>query len=554
MRLTSRTNRRHFLQAAANSFAMPAMLRVRGAIAAERVTVQVANGTLSGMAADGAFSFKGIPYAATTAGANRFKAPQPPSNWSGVRDATEYGPLCPQVVVPSDGGPLAGLYDADQPLGEDCCVLNVFTPDLNTAARRPVMFYIHGGGYINGGSGSPALDGTNLARFGEVVVVTINHRLNAFGYTNLSTLAPDTYGDSQNAGHLDIVAALKWVRDNITAFGGDPNSVTVFGQSGGGSKILILLAMPEAKGLFHRAISMSGAAGLNIDPAADMEPYVSALLKELNIGPNNLATLQEVPFRALLEARIRAVTASGLEGARPVIDGKHIITRPMTPEGLAMHADVPLLLGHTRTEATLFFQNDMRNFGLTEAQMRSRMRAVFNIDDTKIDEIMAAYRQDTKEMTPSDILIAVASDVQFRLPMTGAAEAKSQAAGQAPVWMYNFTWAIPKDGGILGSPHAIDIPFAFGTVNETGEIIGRGDGPMETAMNMMSAFVSFARTGNPNNKRMPEWSPYNSETRTTMLINAECEAVRDWRGAARKAIMDLKIDPFNRAALYRYET
>ncbi|MBY3416329.1 carboxylesterase/lipase family protein [Rhizobium laguerreae] len=520
-------------------------------MAAQPITVRIRNGVLRGAQRNGVVSFKGIPYAASTAGANRFKAPQPVVDWTGERDASRYGSLSPQINT-GMSGEIFQWYNQHEPLGEDCCVLNVFTPDLKADAMRPVMFYIHGGGYINGGGGGAGLDGSNLARYGDVVVVTINHRLNAFGYTNLSHLDPDNFGDAANAGNLDIIAALEWVRDNIMAFGGDHGSVTVFGQSGGGSKIMTLLAMPKAQGLFHKAISMSGAAGLNVDPAKDMEPYVNALIKDLGVDPKNLAAIQEIPFQTVLDARSRAVTGS-FEGARPVIDGKHIVTRPMTPEGLAMHANVPLLLGSTKTEASLFFQSDMRNFKITEAQMRMRMGSVFKIDDAKIDTIIAAYRKDAPDMSPSDILVAVASDVQFRRPLTAAAEMKSGAPGQAPVYMYNFTWTIPWEDGVLGSPHAVDIPFAFGTVNEAGEMTGRGDDAMETAMNMMSAFVSFARTGNPNNDRMPEWNPYDETTRASMLIDAGCEAASDWRGAARRAIADLTIDPFNRAALYRYE-
>ncbi|MEI1251189.1 carboxylesterase/lipase family protein [Rhizobium aouanii] len=548
---TGRQNRRQFLSTAMLSIAAPIVLRGTMAMAADPITVKITNGILRGAAAKGAVSFKGIPYADTTAGANRFRAPQPVPHWSGERDATRYGSLCPQINTGMDGA-IFEWYNQQEPLGEDCCVLNVFTPDLNAKAKRPVMLYIHGGGYINGGGGGAGLDGSNLARYGDVVVVTINHRLNAFGYTSLSHLDPEAFGDAANAGNLDIIAALEWVRDNIEAFGGDPGSVTVFGQSGGGSKIMTLLAMPKAQGLFHRAISMSGAAGLNVDPASAMEPYVNALIKELGVDPKNLAAMQQLPFQNLLDARTRAVAASGLEGARPVIDGKHIIAQPMTRLGLAMHVNVPLMMGSTKTEASLFFQSDMRNFSLTEAQMRARMRSVFAIDDAKIDTIVAAYRKDAPEMTPSDILVAVASDVQFRRPLTEAAEIKSGASGQASVYMYNFTWTIPWQNGVLGSPHAVDIPFAFGTVNEAGAMTGAGADAMETSMNMMSAFVNFARTGNPNNERLPEWKPYDSATRTTMLIDASCEAASDWRGDARRAIADLKIDPFNRAALYRY--
>lgn len=544
-------SRRAFLSLTAAGVTAPAILRGT-ALAAEPVTAQTASGALRGFRNQGALTFLGVPYAADTSGENRFRAPRPVPAWEGERDATSYGPLAPQV--PSTLGrddPTFEWYYQDQPQGEDCLVLNIFTPDLDPDARRPVMFYIHGGGYINGGGGGTGIDGANLANFGDVVVVTINHRLNAFGFTDLSPYGDD-YADSANAGMLDIIAALEWVRDNIAAFGGDAGNVTLFGQSGGGSKILILLAMPGAQGLYHRAISMSGAAGLNIDPAEEMRPYVDALLAELDISPDNIAAIQDVPIDEVLAARGRAVAAS-LEGARPVIDGRHITTSAMTPEGMATHAQVPLMFGHTETEATLFFRSDMRNFDLTEDQMRARMRQAFGIDDAKIDAIMAAYRMDAPDMTPSDILIAVASDVQFRLPLTRAAETRSATDGQAPVWLYDFAWSIPANDGVLGSPHAVDIPFAFGTVDAAGAMVGPGDGPRKTALNMMAAFVNFARNGDPNNDRMPDWQPFDGTTRTTMRIDAECEATSDFRAAASSEIADLQIDPFNRAALYRYE-
>lgn len=545
-------DRRTFLTSTA-ALASSTLIGTGAARAETGAIATVAGGQLRGVAFNGTISFKGVPYGDTTAGANRFRAPQPAPSWTGVRDAFGYGSLSPQVVSPPDGGPLDGWYDQVAEQGEDCLVLNIFTPDLDTTAERPVLFYIHGGGYINGGGGSPGIDGTNLARFGDVVVVTINHRLNAFGYTNLSYIDATNFGDAANAGHLDIVAALEWVRDNITAFGGNPGNVTLFGQSGGGSKIMSLLSMPAAQGLFHKAISMSGAAGLALDPAEDMIPYVDAFLAEAGVGANNLAALQEIPFEELLEIRLRAVSASGLEGARPVLDGKHLLTLPMSPEGLPFHSSVPLLLGTTATEASLFFQRDMRNYALTEPQMRTRLRTAYGIDDARVDQIVEGYHAASPEMTPSDILIAVASDVQFRQPLTRAAEIKSSAEGQAPVWMYNFAWVIPADGGVLGAPHAIDIPFAFGTTDEAGRVTGDGDAPLETALNMMSAFVAFARNGDPNNGRMPEWAPYDTETRVTMQINAECAVTPDYRGAAREAVLGLRIDPFNRAALYQYE-
>ncbi len=517
------------------------------ASAAEPVTVTLDAGELRGVRSDGVMRFRGIPYADTTAGSNRFKAPQPVRPWTGVRDATRLGPLAPQVKASMGDGkdPIFEWYHQPEPMGEDCLVLNVFTPE--TSGSRPVLFYIHGGGYINGGGGGTGLDGGPLATFGDVVVVTINHRLNAFGYTAVDDPA---FEDAANAGHLDIVAALAWVRDNIARFGGDPRNVTLFGQSGGGSKIMSLIAMPSARGLFHKAISMSGAAGLSLDPKPAMKPYVDAFLKEF--GVDDLQAVQGVDFDEVLKARLRAVSASGLEGARPVIDGKHILHQTMSPEGMAVHGGIPLILGHTESEATLFFRDDMRNFSLTEPQMRSRLRTAYAIDDRKVDRIVAAYRAAEPRMTPSQIMIAVASDVQFRLPLTTAARQRTAVAGQAPVWIYDFGWSIPAFGGVLGSPHAVDIPFAFGTMEAAAAMIGSGDSGPETALNMMDAFVSFARTGKPSSPRMPKWAPFSTGSEPTMRIDRRCQVFERWRSDALNEVSDLKIDPFNRASLYRY--
>ncbi|ANQ27784.1 carboxylesterase [Vibrio natriegens] len=498
-------------------------------------------------------AFRGVPYAADTSGENRFRAPQPVTPWEGIRDASSYGHMVPQIKSSlGKDDPIFEWYYQPQDMGEDGLVLNVYSKDLNTKAKRPVMFYIHGGGYINGSGGGSGLNGGPLARFGDVVVVTINHRLNAFGYTAWSHLDNKHFSDSVNVGHLDIIAALKWVQNNIQSFGGDKDNVTLFGQSGGGSKILSLIAMPEAKGLFHKAISMSGAAGLNLDKQEELEPYSNAFLAELGLTPEEVSKAQNVSMNDILEARTRAVRKT-FEGARPAIDGKHILYQTMSPEGMAVYSDIPLMFGHTKTESTLFMRSDMRNFHISESQMRSRLKSGFGIDDTKVDQIVDAYRKTDPQMTPSDILIAVTSDVQFRVPLERAAATRASAEGQAPVWMYNFTWEIPQDNGVLGSPHAVDIPFAFGTLDAAGAMIGDGDSAYETSLNMMSAFVAFARTGNPNNPRLPHWDPYNSDTKVSMSMNANPQAVSNWRGEGREAVEDLVIDPFNRASLYSYK-
>jgi para-nitrobenzyl esterase len=545
-------DRRRFVSTAALAFGFPALMSFNSsATAAEPVTVEIENGKLKGMRDGDVISFKGVPYAAFTGGGNRFMAPQPVANWTGVRDALRVGDRCPQERETFGDAPILSWYSQTEPFSENCCVLNVFTRGLDASARRPVMVYIHGGGYFTGGGGGEVLDGSNLAKFGDVVVVTVNHRLNVFGYTSLAHVEGNPFPDAANIGQLDLIAALAWVRKNISAFGGDPGSVTLFGQSGGGSKIMVLMAMPEAKGLFHRAINMSGTSGTTVVPSQATEPYVNQFLKELNIDKSNLKQLQQLPVEALIRARERALAAKG-EGARPVIDGRHILSSPMTPQGLAVHASVPLLQGNANTEATFYFGTDSRHLRLSANQVKARLEAQFGVDDAKAESIMAAYRRDEPSRSPSDVLVALITDTLFRIPMLRAAETKA-ATGQAPVYLYNFVWKAPVDGGIWGSPHAIDIPFAFGNTDKSIVLTGTGPEPAEVSRNLMTAFVAFARTGNPNNPRMPEWKPYDTAARATMTIDVKCRAVDDFHGADRLAGSELRLDPFNRDALFAYK-
>lgn len=545
------SSRRTFVVTTALSLGVgvPGIFASRHASADEPVTVEIETGRLRGMRNNGAVSFKGVPYAAPTGGSNRFMSPQPVRSWTGVRDALSFGDRCCQERETFADAPILIWYGQTEPFSENCCVLNIFTPELD-AVRRPVMVYIHGGGYFTGGGGGAVLDGSNLAKFGEVVVVTVNHRLNVFGYTNLDDLDGERFGDAANAGQLDLIAALSWVKRNISAFGGDPGNVTLFGQSGGGSKIMVLMGMPGAKGLFHRAINMSGTSGTNIVPAASTEPYVNEILKDLGISKNNLSKLQELPPETLIKARLAAVSAKR-EGARPVIDGRHILASPMSPQGLEVHASVPLMMGNADTEATFYFAGDPRNLTLSADQVKARLKAQFGVDDAKAESIMTAYRQDEPNRTPSEVLVALITDTLFRIPMIHAAEAKADAK-QAPVYLYNFVWKAPVDGGLWGSPHTIDIPFAFGNTDKSTSLTGTGPEQIEVSHNLMAAFVAFARSGNPNNARMPEWKPYDRMTRATMTIDVKCRAVKNFHGADLVAGSELQLDPFNRAALLTY--
>ncbi|HSV82024.1 MAG TPA: carboxylesterase family protein [Ramlibacter sp.] len=546
-------DRRKFLSTAAVGLAAPCLLRIGSAAAAEPVTVEIENGKLRGLRADGAISFKGVPYAANTGGANRFLAPQPVANWTGVRDAFEFGDRCVQQVESMSQVPVFTWYGQNAPLSENCCVLNVYAPELSASARRPVMFYMHGGGFSGGGGAGAGVDGSNLAKGGDVVVVTINHRLNVFGYSNLGFLDA-AFADAGNAGMLDIVAALTWVRKNIRAFGGDPGNVTIFGQSGGGSKVTTLMTMPAARGLFHRAINMSGVSALTLKPAATAEPLTHALLKELGIDKANVRKIQEVPAERLLAAHRSAVTATKGDDSRPLIDGRHILHAPLSPEGLALHGSVPLMIGTTDTEATLFFRSDMRNFKVTDQQVRARIKAQYDLDDGKADAVMAAYRKEVSGRTAADILAAFATDVLFRGRMLQAAEARVTAR-VAPTYLYNFNWKMPVEGGFWRSPHAMDIPFAFGNIDKARMMTGPGPAPEEVSRNMMAAFVAFARSGNPNNPRMPDWKPYDTAARATMVIDEKCQLVNDFRGADRigsAGLLHQDSYQIQRGPLFRY--
>ena len=552
-------DRRGVLFAGAAALVAPGLFISPKARAAEAVVVEVENGKLRGLQANGAMSFKGIPYAADTGSTNRFMAPRPVVNWTGVRDAVNHGDRCPQQTGSEESARRTGTdwfawYRQNATYSENCCVLNVYTRDLNPGARRPVMLYIHGGGFRSGGGDAPALDGSELAKFGDVVIVTVNHRVNLLGYLQLSHLDED-FADAANAGQLDLIAALQWVKNSIFAFGGDPGRVLLFGQSGGGSKIATLMIMPGAKGLLHRAVNMSGTTAYSIGPAAAREPLTDEFIRSLGLGKGDVRKLQQLPPAQLLAAYQAAVRKLDADDYRPVIDGRHIPSGPLTAEGLAVHASVPMIMGTTETEATFWLARDARNLAITEDQLSARIKAQFKIGDGQVAALIAAYRRDSPARTPWDVLVALGTDVLFRGRMLVGAEAKANAK-TAPVYLYNFVWKVPVDAGIWGSPHAVDIPFAFGNVEKARMMSGPGPGPVKVSHNLMSAFVGFARAGDPNNPRMPEWKPYDSTTRYTMTVDDPCRLVNDFHGTGRIASTPLLYQEafqIQRGPLFQYD-
>jgi len=492
--------------------------------------VETRSGRVRGALRDGIHSFKGIPYGDTTTGKNRFLRAQPVKPWSGVRDTTSFGFRAPQPSEPSSGLGWRDWIRDKQDMHEDCLVLNLYTPAVNDHHKRPVMFYIHGGGF-NTGSGAPAgIDGTIMARKGDVVVVTINHRLNVFGHLYLTGASDARNADAGNNGILDIVAALQWVRDNIAAFGGDAANITIFGQSGGASKVAVLMTMPQARGLFHKAVIQSASSLIRMATPDEAARSTQALLNELGLGKSGerIDALQDVPMDKLLAARRIAVAAAG-DNFRPVVDARSLHRHPFDPVAPAASSDIPLLIGTCETELTFSLGTNASHFNLTPAEAQRRVALFVGIDEAAALKLMNAYRGARPQASPSDIMIAIMSDQMYRRNDILAAERKAAQTGSggAPAWMYLFTWKTPVLDGMLKTPHTMCIPFVFGTVDAASEMLGTGADRYTLSDQVMSAWLAFARHGDPNHKGLPQWPSYSTAARSTMIFDNHCQVVDD---------------------------
>jgi para-nitrobenzyl esterase len=483
------------------------------------VTAPTSAGTVRGTVVQDIRVFKGIPYGGTTAGRNRFMPPTKPVAWTGTRDALAWGPTAPQTV---------GASRPDGPAeGEDCLVLNVFTPALGDARKRPVMVGLHGGGFSTGSASRPVVDGTNLARTGDVVVVTINHRLNVLGFTWLGeALGPD-FALSGAVGLLDVVAALQWVRDNIDRFGGDPNLVTIFGQSGGGRKVAALMSMPAAKGLFHRAIIESGAI-LRLQTPAQAGQYTAALLAELGLKAGQVRELQDAPIARLLAANAAAIArltdrAPGWTANSPMVDGTAIPGHPWDPAAPALSAAIPLLIGYVRTEETLYDRPTAETLALDEAGLRKRVAARLGIDP---EPVIAVYRNAHPEVSPWDLHILIATDHPRGTYARELARRKA-SQGSAPAYLYRFDWETPEGGGHMRSPHAVEVQFVFNNIAVGGPLISKRADAVALAGKVSAVWAAFARTGNPGIAELPRWPAYSAGARDTMLFNNDCRVEQD---------------------------
>jgi para-nitrobenzyl esterase len=487
-------------------------------------------GRIRGAEQDGIKIFKGVPYAS----AGRFQAPMPPAAWTDTRDCLAFGPMCPQAR-----GPLGALFASwtfDKEMSEDCQRLNVWTPGLRDNGRRPVMVWLHGGDFGSLSGSRNVFDGTRLCRNGDVVVVTLNHRLNVFGYLQLAELAP-AFPDAGNAGMLDIIAALHWVRDTIAEFGGDPGNVTIFGQSGGGAKVTTLMAMPAARGLFHKAIVQSGSYYLQAMSAGEGTAIAAALLEPLGLGRADAAKLATLPAERLVEGMVAAMRGPAKANYRPVVDGRALPAGPWAPQAPALSADIPMIIGTTATEMTLLTgARQPATFTLDDAGLRQRLAAWFQPAD--IDRVIATFRASRPGATASDLFFAVATDKAMREGAWQQAERKA-AQQAAPAWFYELDWTTPVDGGKWGSPHSLDLAMVFDNVALSASMVGTGPQAQAVADQMSAAWLAFARAGDPNNPRIPAWPAYAAE-RATMVFDATSRVVNDFRGDERTLLAGLK--------------
>ena len=489
--------------------AVPARARSVSVLATTRY------GMVSGRLDNGVLAFKGVPYGADT-GPRRFLPPAPPTPWRDPLVAHDHGPASPQR-----GG------EPNQ--SEDCLRLNVWTPAAD-AGRRPVIVYIHGGAYSTGSGSSPLTDGARLAARGDVVVVTVNHRLGPLGYASLARLAPG-FEDSGNLGQLDLVLALEWVRDNIAAFGGDPGCVTVVGQSGGGAKIATLMAMPAAAGLFHRAVTMSGqqvTASGPLNATRRAEVWVEAL----GLTPDRIDEVRTLPVERLIEAS--AATDPILGGSLyfgPVLDERSLTRHPFWPDAPAQSAHIPMMIGNTREETLAFLGNDPANAGLTWESLPARLTPSQMRIDVAPEDVVAWYRREHPQMSPDQVLIRATTAA--RSWRAAVIEAEMRAAQGSPAYVYQLDWASRMPNGRTGAYHTSDIPLMLDNVGAEGS---GAVGPDAQAMadRMGDALAAFARTGDPNHAGLPAWTPYSLERRETMIMDLPPRMENDPRGDERR--------------------
>ena len=489
----------------------------------QATVVQTVSGKVAGYFDDGIYTYKGIPYAK----AERFMPPVPADPWEGIRSSRAYGPTCPQGKRTgwySDELAFSFSWDDGFP-DEDCLRVNIWTPGINDGKKRPVMVWLHGGGYSSGsGQELPSYDGRNLADKGDVVVVTLNHRLNVLGFLDLSAYG-EKYSRSGNAGLLDLVAALDWIQKNITKFGGDASNVTIFGQSGGGGKVSTLLATPDAKGMFHKAIVQSGAM-LRTMESRWSRRIGAAVVEELGISPCKIDEMKNVPYDKLLAAGEKAIArikpeaekegyAAFIFGWAPIVDGSVLPRQPFDPQAPEQSKEIPIMIGTTLHEFTAStYVPEMRTISHEEAE--GYLKRTYG---NRTAEFVELFKDTYPGYEPKDL---IDTDFIFRPNAVELANIKFRQGG-APVYTYLFAWESPVMDGILRSTHCMEIPFVFNNADVHASMTGGSEEAVALADIMSEAWINFARRGNPNTEELPQWPAYDNSDGATMFFDNTCE-------------------------------
>ena len=509
--------------------AIPAVAQVAAGSSDKNPIVRTSHGPVRGRLEDGVLAFLGLRYGAPPTGKLRFKPPQEPTPWTEVADAHEFG----AAAIQSAGQPDMPPYETHS---EDCLFLNVWTSSLT--GKRPVMVWLHGGAFSTGAPGRPTYFGDHFARDG-IVLVSVTHRLNVFGYAQLPESWGPAYASSGMAGMLDIVAALKWVQENIARFGGDTSNVTIFGESGGGAKVSLLLAMPGAKGLYHKAIIQSGA-GLDAAPRPYAQALGGALLEGLGVKAGDTDALAAVDTSRIFDSqdaavkKVSALVAPGgflNAGFVPSVNPVDLPRGPFTPDAPAMSAQVPLLIGTNKDENVLFLRFDKDFLTRSDADFEKAVREAYPSD---AERITAALRKAYPDYSPPYLLANLQTAQWFWLNSIVLAERKI-AQHAAPVYMYRMDWPSPVNG--LKAAHAMELSFVFGTYDAIRDFVGPGDGPPRMASQMHPAWVAFAHTGNPNHQNLPHWPAYELKSRDTMIFNLQSRVESDPQSELRRLML-----------------